>query len=561
MSHSAAGSASSAGPPTEAVSGVAIPELIHQTNSKVAQVKAALVKIPVQDTDRALTNSIGELFSIISSLCEYLQNSYDHVLSKQKIFVEQQIMSDKNIAQLIEKIEKLKAEKLKGAQMDTSPPLDEVPALLDPNVLIKNFNALLTGDTVDINKVKQAYQEVVTSLKQSNQQIQNQKQKNQINMSGARYYSDECTDEEPENNPWIQKRKRKKGTTPQTQSDKSMAKQVKPKVQVDPKPPPIYLHNVTQNYKMIEEAAREHAPQSKVIVMRDDQVKINAATSAGFRNLSEFLRNEHCEFHTYQDKQTRPYAVMIKGIHKSLDVADITQRFQTEYPNLGEVKVVRKIEWKTKKPLDMCIFTFANETNIDDIHAITSLHGAKVKVENIKASKLVAQCRNCQGFGHTKNYCGLGPRCVKCGKNHKTMECTKPEDMHPRCANCKGQHPASYRGCQAAIEAQSDYRKKTQKQPAAGKRFTAKTPSQVLAQKNEMNQAHGATNQNLLSYQQVLQNLQPSKQKPALEQMQADPLKLILDRLNQIEQRFTELDRRIGALENKRLQSQFKKSS
>lgn len=377
--------------------------------------------------------------------------------------------------------------------------------------------------------------------------------------SDKNYYSDEDEFTVVENS----RGKKRKKSSQDMKINSNNARKEQPKVPlVDPKPPPIYLKNVKDNYKVIEAAVQEQAPQSKVTVLRDDQVKVNTANSDGFRHLSEFLRNEGCEFYTYQDKQTRPYSVMVKGIHKSLPESEIQTRFQAEYPALGQVQVTRKLQRMTKNPLDMCIVTFKNGTNIDDIHKITSLQGVKISVESIKASKLVAQCKKCQGFGHTKNYCGLEAKCVKCSKKHRTEECTKPREVHPRCANCNsGEHPASYRGCPVAIEAQKIHQKNIHQQPAVGskKKFIPKTPSVVLAKAKQETWTPGAGQENLQVYAQVLKNTQAVQQQPPLNQSQVDPLKMILERLNQIDQRFIEVNRRLGALENKNSKASHKK--
>ncbi|GIX68000.1 hypothetical protein CEXT_299581 [Caerostris extrusa] len=51
----------------------------------------------------------------------------------------------------------------------------------------------------------------------------------------------------------------------------------------------------------------------------------------------------------------------------------------------------------------------------------------------------IGQCHRCQLFGHSSINCRLPARCVKCAHTTK-ME-------NPVFANCKGPHPASYRGC------------------------------------------------------------------------------------------------------------------
>ena len=59
---------------------------------------------------------------------------------------------------------------------------------------------------------------------------------------------------------------------------------------------------------------------------------------------------------------------------------------------------------------------------------------------------VVIQCYRCQGFGHKANACTQEARCIRCGGNHNLAECTVPI-AKSKCANCNGDHAASYKGC------------------------------------------------------------------------------------------------------------------
>ncbi|KAL1448307.1 hypothetical protein WDU94_003690 [Cyamophila willieti] len=79
----------------------------------------------------------------------------------------------------------------------------------------------------------------------------------------------------------------------------------------------------------------------------------------------------------------------------------------------------------------------------------------------------------------------MNPRCVKCGKGHLTTQCTKERTVRPTCANCKKDHPANYRGCVIAKEAQikrNQQRKAaTQaKQPAKNNQPIQKPPQRTV---------------------------------------------------------------------------------
>jgi hypothetical protein len=74
------------------------------------------------------------------------------------------------------------------------------------------------------------------------------------------------------------------------------------------------------------------------------------------------------------------------------------------------------------------------------------------------------QHKKCQGFNHTPMSSGREPRSVNGVGKHLTQTCSVKRTVTPKCINYKGQYPASYRGCEVAIQLQklSD---KTRKQP------------------------------------------------------------------------------------------------
>lgn len=74
--------------------------------------------------------------------------------------------------------------------------------------------------------------------------------------------------------------------------------------------------------------------------------------------------------------------------------------------------------------------------------------------QNYKTPRGPTQCHNCQMFGHGSRNCNLSPKCVKCGKNHKTTDCQVDGDdrQNIKCANCNDNHVASYSLCPARTE-------------------------------------------------------------------------------------------------------------
>jgi len=108
------------------------------------------------------------------------------------------------------------------------------------------------------------------------------------------------------------------------------------------------------------------------------------------------------------------------------------------------------------------MLSFDSNEDVNKIHGIRSILGSIIKVEPVKNSPLIPQCKKCQSFGHTKNYCSNTVRCVKCAGKHDTANCTLEKSEPPKCCNCGERHPANYRGCAVAKELQKlrDHRKK-----------------------------------------------------------------------------------------------------
>ena len=75
--------------------------------------------------------------------------------------------------------------------------------------------------------------------------------------------------------------------------------------------------------------------------------------------------------------------------------------------------------------------------------------GIIYKVEEFRSPVSVQQCWNCQSFGHSAKTCRSKTKCVICGESHHHKGCPNREKKQPKCANCKGPHVASYKGCPA----------------------------------------------------------------------------------------------------------------
>lgn len=244
------------------------------------------------------------------------------------------------------------------------------------------------------------------------------------------------------------------------------------------KPPPIFIPGVTnfQNLTDILDTVAKNDYQCKII--GKDQVKLQPLSVENFRKIVHRLKEENTAFHTYQIKQERHYRVVLRNIHYSVDIEDIKDEIE-KYGH--KVTNIHNIQHRvTRAPLSMFFVDLAPTSNNKDIYNIKSLLHTRVVFEPPHTKRQIAQCMNCQRYGHTRAYCFRQPRCVACGKNHAKQNCTKTEDAPPTCALCTGTHPANYKGCQVYKEMQN-------------RKYPALRPKQVAQQPQAQNNSGTST--------------------------------------------------------------------
>jgi hypothetical protein len=177
-----------------------------------------------------------------------------------------------------------------------------------------------------------------------------------------------------------------------------------------------------------------------------DKVKMTFPDPKTYRKMANLLDSKKMAFHTYDLEEEKLLKVVIKGICESFEESTIEQ----ELKNLGYPvrRVVRMKRGKDQCPLPMIITELELSDAGRNIYNLDSLLTMRIKIEALRKKTEKGQCHNCQQFGHANRNCHAPPKCVKCGKGHRTETCKRTRETGPAtCANCGGPHPANYRGC------------------------------------------------------------------------------------------------------------------
>lgn len=216
--------------------------------------------------------------------------------------------------------------------------------------------------------------------------------------------------------------------------------------EVIPKPPPIFIPNVTNINYMIQKLkvvipSNEFSYKS----VRNDEIRLMTKSIDSYRKVVKCFDHEKIVYHSYQLKQERSYRVVIKGLHSSTPIDDI----KAELITLGHpVRAITNVRSRiTKEPLSMFFVDLNPNPNNKTIFDVKTINYAIVKVEPPARSTDIIQCYRCQEFGHTKSYCRKPFRCVKCGMDHSTVDCKKTANSPPKCVHCLMNHTANYKGC------------------------------------------------------------------------------------------------------------------
>lgn len=217
-------------------------------------------------------------------------------------------------------------------------------------------------------------------------------------------------------------------------------------------PPPVFIKGVENFTDLCTVLIELIGVDNFICKSSVDRLKIQTKNPESYRTLVRFLKEQKAEFHTFQLKEDKPLRVVIRNLHPTTSAETIKNELEIR---LFEVRQVTNVLHKIgKNPLPLFFVDLEPTDKSKEIYDLSSLLHTKIKVEEPYKPKTISQCINCQEYGHTKAYCGYPPRCVRCGANHMSSNCSKPRDQPPKCALCSSSHPANYKGCSVYREIQ-----------------------------------------------------------------------------------------------------------
>ncbi|EFN80158.1 Nucleic-acid-binding protein from transposon X-element, partial [Harpegnathos saltator] len=128
------------------------------------------------------------------------------------------------------------------------------------------------------------------------------------------------------------------------------------------------------------------------------------------------------DYHTYQCKQAKPYKIVIRRLHPTTKTSDIEEELTKlghEVIRVTNIVIKKKTNGEQSKvALPLFYVDLTTKINNKEVYNLTDMLYCKIKIEPPRIKKDIPQCKRCQGFGHTQNYCQRQAKCVKCGGSH-----------------------------------------------------------------------------------------------------------------------------------------------
>ena len=146
-----------------------------------------------------------------------------------------------------------------------------------------------------------------------------------------------------------------------------------------PPPPPIFVDDVINIQTIIKSIEKDISKEDYKLKINNNHVKILPTQPDACRKLTKLLKTLNAKFHTYQLKEERPFRVVLRNIHHSVDLDELKYELQ----NLGhEVTNISNIKHRiSRNPLSLFFIDLKQKGNNKEIYNVNRLMNSIVKFE------------------------------------------------------------------------------------------------------------------------------------------------------------------------------------
>ncbi|KAL0832894.1 hypothetical protein ABMA28_001043 [Loxostege sticticalis] len=163
------------------------------------------------------------------------------------------------------------------------------------------------------------------------------------------------------------------------------------------------------------------------------------------QKLVQYFDDNKLPYHTFGHPSEKITRVVIRGLSGDIDLVKLKEELIAASIPVERLHKMR-YNGMHKKTWHIILAIVPHTVKGLRLLRVRKIFGQDVTLE--PAERKTKQCHRCQKWGHAQRYCKGRVKCVKCAGGHFSNQCTRdPQEDLPSCANCGGDHTASYRGC------------------------------------------------------------------------------------------------------------------
>lgn len=211
------------------------------------------------------------------------------------------------------------------------------------------------------------------------------------------------------------------------------------------RPPPIYIRIAEKEIINFSKELEAEIGKNFYLKYLGDQIRLHFSENKYFLSAKIAFQNAGLKFHTFALPNEKPLTVILKGLPQIE-----TELIATELQQANITPLI-VASFRTSPRNSLYKITFPPGTKMSQIKSIGFIYHCRIYWERFLKTKNYTQCYRCQAFGHASANCFKVPKCVKCGLEHLTKDCTKTPDLPAKCANCNGSHTANFSQCPSLL--------------------------------------------------------------------------------------------------------------
>lgn len=191
-------------------------------------------------------------------------------------------------------------------------------------------------------------------------------------------------------------------------------------------------------------------------------------------SLFENLHKKEFEVFNYHTKDSKPIKIALMGL-PLMEIPHLKQLLKDVGITPDEIKPL-KLRFENYLYI---LYFGPRSVKLGDLKKTRYIGNFSIKWDHFQNRRqgIVAQCRNCQMFGHSSVNCRRKTRCLTCAGMHSTNNCpvkipksqlvtmdsSQIDRTKIKCVNCEQNHTANFSGCTKRIKYLEIMQRKNQK--------------------------------------------------------------------------------------------------